>query len=107
MARAATVPPASTIRLNGSELTTLLAIGQTLSSRLEWGPALERVLGRLASEAGVIRGALLMLDPPSGELRVEVSVGFPPEEQRARFKPGKGIVGRTLASGRPLQEKVT
>ena len=102
MSRAATVSPASAIRLNGSGLATLLAIGQTLSSRLELGPALERVLRTLASDAGVIRGALLMLDAASGELRVEVSVGFPPEEQRARFKPGKGIVGRTLTSGRSL-----
>jgi Nif-specific regulatory protein len=102
MARAATVSPASAVRLNGSGLTTLLEIGHTLSSQLELGPALERVLRKLGSDAGVLRGAVLMLDAPSGELRVEVSAGFGPEEQRARYKPGKGIVGRSLVSGRPL-----
>jgi Nif-specific regulatory protein len=88
--------------LNGSELDTLLEIGHTLSSQLELSSALERVLRKLGSDAGMLRGAVLMLDAPSGELRVEVSSGFGPEEQRARYKPGKSIMGRTLMSGRPL-----
>src|SRR5256885_14355925 len=83
MARAATVSPASALRLNGSGLGTLLEIGQTLSSQLELGPALERVFRKLGSDAAVLRGAVLLLDAPSRELRVEVSFGFGPEEQRA------------------------
>src|SRR4051794_22963050 len=83
-------------------LPTLLEIGETLASRLQLRPALQRVLEILERNAGVMRGAVMTLDGATGEIGADVSVGLGPEARRDRYKLGEGVAGRVVESGRPL-----
>ena len=60
--------PASAVRLNGTELETLLEIGRTLSSQLELGTALERVQGPMRRSLNLIRNRPAREVPKGGEL---------------------------------------
>jgi Nif-specific regulatory protein len=84
----------------GGALRTLLEASEILSSPLDLRPALERVLARLAQDAGAGRAAVAVLDEAASEIRLDVSIGFGPEAQRARCKPGQGVIGRVVESGR-------
>src|SRR3989442_8540423 len=79
---------------------TLLEIGETLASQLALRPALERVLEKLQRDAGVLRGAVMILD--GAAKKIEVSLGFGADAQRDRYKPGGGITARVVESGRPV-----
>ena len=48
------------------------------------------------------RAAILLPDPGTREIRMEVSAGYTAEERaRARYVWGEGIVGKTMKSGGP------
>lgn len=48
------------------------------------------------------KGSIYLPDPQTGELRIAVAIGYPPQVcERARFKPGEGLAGHVYATGRP------
>ena len=83
-------------------LPTLLDVGQVLSSQLEMRQALLRTLEYLERDRGVVRGAVMMLNDQSGEIRIDVSLGFAGEARYARYRLGEGIAGRVVESGQPI-----
>jgi len=83
-------------------LTTLLDIGQALSSELEMRHALQRVLEYLERDRRIVRGAVMMLKEETGEIRIDVSLGLGDEARSARYKLGEGISGRVIESGHPI-----
>ena len=82
------------------KLTTLLEVSQALSSTPDLKTALQRVLERLEQHHEVVRGAVMLLNPDSGELTIEAAQGITTEGQRARYRLGEGITGRVVESGR-------
>ncbi len=80
-------------------VASLLDIGQALGSELEPPQALGRVLESLERDRSIVRGAVMMLDEQTGEIRVEVSVGFRAEARQARCRLGEGITGQVIESG--------
>ncbi|MGZ6126278.1 MAG: sigma 54-interacting transcriptional regulator, partial [Myxococcales bacterium] len=93
-------------RPGGSEeqdpLITLVDIGRALASQLDLRQALERALEYLERDCSIVRAAVLMLDEESGDIRIEVSLGFSAEARHARYRLGEGITGRVVESGHPI-----
>ena len=83
-------------------LTTLLDIGHALSSQLEVRNALQRVLEYLERDRSIARGAVMMLNEQTGDIRIDVSLGLGDEARYARYKLGEGIAGRVIESGHPI-----
>jgi Nif-specific regulatory protein len=49
-----------------------------------------------------VRAAVFLLHEDTGEIQVDAAVGIPSDGLRARYKPGEGIVGRVVQSGKPV-----
>ena len=78
----------------------LADIGRVLASAPDLRSGLERALEKIEVSQGIVRGAVFLLE--SGELRIHAAVGITAEGMRATYKPGEGVVGRVLQSGRPV-----
>jgi Nif-specific regulatory protein len=85
------------------DLACLLDVSHTLGSGLNLKTALTRALERLAESHGTLVASVLLQQEESGELAVEASCGIAWQAaRRARYRPGEGITGRVVESGRPV-----
>jgi Nif-specific regulatory protein len=92
------MPSAETRKLSG-----LLEISRILASTLNLRAALTRVLEVLEEEHGAVFGTVSLIDATTGDLVVEAAVGVGwAAARKARYKPGEGITGRVVLSGRPV-----
>jgi Nif-specific regulatory protein len=83
------------------QLAILTKIGQILSATTELKDAFGQVMRIISDELHVYRGALVLLDESTGELRTEAALGLSAEEmQRGRYALGEGITGGVVATGR-------
>ena len=83
-------------------LAVLAEIGRALSRAGEVRAVLERALELLEEGLGIVRGAVFLFHEDSGLLQVDAAVGISDEGLGARYRPGEGIIGRVLQSGRPV-----
>lgn len=87
----------------GNELvTTLFDLGRQVTSVLDFDELLQqipRLIGRLISFEAF---AVYLLDERRNELRTAYTVGYPPDEEPKRLKPGMGLVGAAVATEQPL-----
>ena len=83
-------------------LAALSDMGATLGGSADLRSTLERMLEKLEAARGIVRGAVFLLHDDTGEIHVEAGVGIPSEGLRARYRPGEGIVGRVVQSGKPV-----
>ena len=83
-------------------LAVLAEIGRALARAGEVRAVLERALELLEEGLGIVRGAVFLFHEDSGVLQVDAAVGISDEGMGARYRPGEGIIGRVLQSGRPV-----
>ena len=83
-------------------LASLLEVSQALAGAHDLRAALHRVLERLERYHGVVRGAVTLTDPDTGDLYIEASIGLSADGRKARYKLGEGITGRVVQSGKPI-----
>ncbi|WPB77534.1 sigma 54-interacting transcriptional regulator [Archangium violaceum] len=83
-------------------LASLLEVSQALAGAQDLRAALHRVLERLERYHGVVRGAVTLTDPDTGDLYIDASIGLSAEGRKARYKLGEGITGRVVQSGKPI-----
>ncbi len=83
-------------------LAVLAEIGRALARAGETRSALERALDLLEEALGIVRGAVFLLHEDSGALQVDAALAISEEGLGARYRPGEGIIGRVLQSGRPV-----
>jgi Nif-specific regulatory protein len=81
-------------------LSSLLEMSQALAGTLNLKSAMQRVLGTLVRHHSVVRGMVTLLR--DGELVVEATEGFEDHARAVRFRPGEGITGKVVESGRPI-----
>lgn len=82
------------------ELQLLHDVGLAAASGVRLEETLQAAAEALAVELEGARVALLLLDPESGTLRVEASVGYPPDAVRdLRLQLGEGISGWVAQHG--------
>jgi Nif-specific regulatory protein len=84
------------------KLSTLLEASQALASTLDVSEGLQRVLEILGRHHGAIRSTVVLLNEDSGEIELEASAGDVAPGGRLRFKPGEGITGQVLQTGKPI-----
>ncbi|MBM3778232.1 MAG: GAF domain-containing protein [Acidimicrobiia bacterium] len=77
------------------QLAALLEINHALTTTHKLRPGLERLLDVLRRLEGIARGAVLIIDPATGQLRVESTVGHGASGTAA-------LVARVVESGRPM-----
>jgi Nif-specific regulatory protein len=82
------------------KLSTLVEVSQALSGSLNLSASLPSVLEILERHHSVVRAAVLLADDETSELFVKAAIG--PENTRARFRPGDGIIGKVVESGRAI-----
>ena len=90
----------STASRDARRLSTLLEASQALSGTLNFKASLQRVIGILMREHGVVRGMVTMVK--EGELVVEAAEGFEDRARAIRYKIGEGITGKVVESGKPI-----
>jgi len=91
--------PASEAR----ELGALLELSQILGSARSIRGALEGSLAVLHETYGATGAAAMLADEETGELKLAAASGLPASRHiAARLRPGEGITGRVVASGRPV-----
>jgi Nif-specific regulatory protein len=83
-------------------LSTFLEISQTLASATNQKTALHQVLGILERHHGAVRGTIALASEPDGEIQVVASEGASNGKADAKFRPGEGITGRVVQSGKPI-----
>jgi Nif-specific regulatory protein len=83
-------------------LASLLEVSQALAGANDLRAALHRVLERLERYHGVVRGAVNFMDPDTGDIYIEASIGLSAEGRKARYKLGEGITGRVVQSGKAI-----
>ena len=92
-------PPDPRLR-EAQRLSTLLDISQALAG-LDLKASLHRVLEILAAQYGAVRGLVSLVDA-DGDLRVEAADGVGESSRAVRYRPGEGITGRVVQSGKPI-----
>mgnify|MGYP001820361702 FL=1 len=85
-----------------SELDSLYRVSQVLSRSLDFRETLSEVLKVLNDTGNMSHGMISLLDEESGELLVSALYENPTPFKSVRYKPGEGIVGSILESGRPV-----
>ncbi len=84
------------------ELTCLHDIANALSGA-DLRPSLFIALEILSNSLGMDRGAITILNPVRHEIRIEAAHGLSAGAiQKGRYKPGEGITGKVIQSGKPI-----
>jgi Nif-specific regulatory protein len=84
------------------QLSTLVAVSQTLAGTLNLPEALLQVLELLEHHHGMLPSMVTLLDKPEGDLVIAAAHGLPNESARTRYHIGEGITGRVVESGKPI-----
>ncbi len=85
------------------ELRLLHDVGLAAASGVRLGETLQAAAVALAAELESTHVALMLLEPESGSLRMEASVGYPPDVVKGlRLRLGQGITGWVAQHGEPL-----
>ena len=85
------------------QLSDLLELSQTLGSIPNLKAAFARALETLEAHHGIRSGTILIHDPQTGVLRLEAATGIGASAaRRGSYRPGEGISGRVVGSGRPV-----
>jgi len=93
----------SEIRREVSELSLLFEIGQILDRSMDLRGEVGAVLQAIAKHTGMVRGTLTLLNRDTGELFIEEALGLSARQlERGRYKPGEGVTGRVVQTGRPM-----
>jgi Nif-specific regulatory protein len=90
------------ISVDSSALRMLTNINQALTTEPNSRAGLQRVLDILAHDYGIIRSAVVVMDPNSSRLRVEASYGIEGKGRRAEWDTGEGITGKVADTGKPV-----
>jgi Nif-specific regulatory protein len=85
------------------EVTLLYEISKSLNEHLDLRKSLYKVLGILSGAMDMMRGTVTILNPLRNEISIEVAHGLSRTAiARGKYKPGEGIIGRVIESGKPV-----
>ena len=82
------------------ELSLLTRMGEALGTALTPASFLEETIRVLASELGMIRGTVVLLDRTTGKLRIAAAHGLSAAERsRGEYDVGEGVTGHVVKTG--------
>jgi Nif-specific regulatory protein len=94
------------LQRKASQDETLLEISQVLGSALDFEELFKNVLEILSRRCQMTRGFLVLVQPETDELTIEVAYGMTPEEMaKGRYQKGEGIIGKVFRTGKPFGVK--
>ena len=86
-----------------SELALLFDISQILDRSMDLRDELGPVLKAIAKHTGMLRGTITLVNRGDGSLFIEAAHGLSGRElERGQYKPGEGVVGKVVQTGRPM-----
>lgn len=78
------------------------SISKAFLASIDLRENIERTLNILAKHMGLRRGTITLIDPLTGEIKIQVAHGLTDEEKgRGRYRIGEGITGRVIETGKP------
>lgn len=84
------------------ELGLLTRMSDVLGSALEPNSFFERIIEILASELGMVRGTIVLLDRISNKLKIAAAHGLSSAERiRGEYSIGEGVTGNVVKTGIP------
>ncbi len=84
------------------ELSLLTRMGEALGTALDPNSFLQETMDVLASELGMIRGTVVLLDRTTDKLRIVAAHGLSAAERaRGEYDVGEGITGQVVKTGLP------
>lgn len=84
------------------ELSLLTRMGEALGTALAPDSFLQETMNVLASELGMIRGTVVLLDRTANKLRIVAAHGLSAAERaRGEYDVGEGITGQVVKTGLP------
>ncbi len=84
------------------ELSLLTRMGEALGTALVPNSFFEETMNVLASELGMIRGTVVLLDRVTSKLRIVAAHGLSSAERaRGEYDVGEGITGHVVKTGQP------
>jgi len=84
------------------ELSLLFEVSQNLDRSMDLRDVVGPVLVSMAKYMGMMRGTLTLLNRESDEILIEAAHGLSrKQQQRGRYRPGEGVTGRVVKTGRP------
>jgi Nif-specific regulatory protein len=84
------------------ELSLLTRMGEALGTALAPNSFFEEIMNVLASELGMIRGTVVLLDRATGKLRIVAAHGLSSAERaRGEYDIGEGVTGYVVKTGVP------
>ena len=84
-------------------LKLLYQVGNVIHSTLEPRAALELILGEAVRLVRASSGSVVLFNPTTGFLEIEVSHGLPTNASRLKLKLGEGITGWVARAGQPTR----
>ncbi|MBQ9406511.1 MAG: sigma 54-interacting transcriptional regulator [Desulfovibrio sp.] len=86
-----------------NQVRLLSALAELVTTSAPLDATLHTALGLMARYLHMMRGAVTLISPSSGEIRIEAAYGLKPAEaRRGRYALGEGITGRVIETGRPM-----
>ena len=90
-------------KLNFNGLAVLYQLAHLLARGSKLDEVMVSLLEILEDNAGMQRGMITILSPDNEELAVDVARGLSAEEiKKGKYRPGEGITGKVVATGRPV-----
>ena len=84
-------------------LDLLFEISNSILKEDEISETLKQVLSLMQQNMGMLRGTISILNRKTGRISIEEGVGISAEQQaRGIYKPGEGITGKVIESGKPV-----
>lgn len=89
--------------LNAEQKLAILAkIADLVANGEDPAAVLNSVLALLSHKMRLIRSAIALVNPETGQIRIEAAWGMAPEQQkRGEYLRGEGITGQVVSSGEP------
>ena len=85
------------------QLHLLSALAELVTNSESVDATLHSALRLMAQYLNMMRGAVTLVSPKNGEIRIEAAYGLKPAEaRRGRYALGEGITGRVIETGRPM-----
>lgn len=86
-----------------SQLALLRELVELVNADGDVAERLEQALALMAAHLPLIHSTVTLVDPRSGEIRINAAYGLnPAERRRGHYLQGEGVTGRVIASGRAM-----
>ena len=81
----------------------LARVGNVINSSLEPQEVLDRVLGEAVRVMQATSGSIVIIDPHTQLLEIEVAIGLSPQARQTKLAIGRGVTGWVAKTGKPLR----